>query len=138
VYYFPNAEHYFSINDIEAQWAQIFTPFADRLHNEDELDELLATHQSFWYITSNAGLSEPSWVFLQDKKGWEESAQPRTYSKPFAFRAFTVEKYTYTGADTNKNRGVLHVHITGIRPVGYMDIIGGLNSPGRWTELMKP
>jgi uncharacterized membrane protein len=101
LYYFPNAEHYFYINDTEAQWEQMFTPFADRLHNEDELDELLATRQSFWYITSNAGLSKPSWVFLQDKDGWEESFQPRTYSKPFAFRSFTVEKFIYIGRENN-------------------------------------
>ena len=101
VYYFPNADHYFYINDIEAQWEQMFTPFANRLHNEDDLDELLATHQSFWYITSNAGLSNPSWVFLQNKEGWEEAIQARIYSKPFAFRSFTVEKFTYADRENN-------------------------------------
>ena len=101
LYYLPNAEHYFYINDTGAQWEQIFTPFADQLHNEDDLDELLASHQSFWYITSNAGLSKPSWAFLQDKKGWEESGRPRTYSKPFAFRAFTVKKFTCAGREND-------------------------------------
>lgn len=101
LYYFPNAEHYFYVNHIEAQWEQMFTPFAERLHDEAELDELLAAHQSFWYITSSAGLSEPSWVFLQDKEGWEKSGQTRTYSKPFAFRAFTVTKFTHAGREND-------------------------------------
>ncbi len=102
LYYFPNANHYYYINDTEAQWEQVFAPFADRLHDEDELDELLAAHQSFWYITSNAGLSKPSWVFLQERNGWEGSVQPRTYSTPYAFRSFTVEQFIYTGEGTHK------------------------------------
>ncbi len=102
LYYFPDAEHYFYVNDIEAQWDQMFTPFADHLHTEAELDDLLAAHQSFWYITSSAGLSKPSSAFLRD--GWEESARPRTYSKTFAFRSFTIEKFTYTGSENDLQR----------------------------------
>ena len=120
LYYFPEAVHYHSVNDTESQWERIFIPFADHLQDEDNLDELLSAHQSFWYITSNAGFSKNVRTILKAKDGWEETIESKTYSDPFSLFAFTVSKYEYTGRESERQQGTLNVHITGLRPVGYI------------------
>ena len=120
LYYFPEAVHYYSNNSIEAQWGHVLEPFTPYLHDDEDREDLFSTHQSFWYITCNTGLSKNVSTILNDEKGWEESLEPRTYAEPFSFVAFTVSKFAYTGQENAQQRGMLNVHVTGLRPVGYL------------------
>jgi uncharacterized protein (DUF2141 family) len=124
LYYFPEAVFYYSNNSIEAQWEHVLKPFTPPLHVDEDLNDLIATHQPFWYITCNTGLSKNVSTILREEQGWEEALEPMTFSEPFSFVAFTVSKYVYTGRETTRQQGTLNVHITGLRPVGYL--IAGL------------
>ena len=120
LYYFPQAVHYYSNNSVEAQWDHVLTPFNAYLHYDEEREELFSTHQSFWYITCNTGLSKNVATILNNEPGWEEAIEPRTYAEPYAYVQFTVSKYTYTGREDTQPRGALTVHMTGLKPMGYL------------------
>jgi uncharacterized protein (DUF2141 family) len=117
LYYFPQAVHYYSNNSREARFAHVLKPFIPPLHYEEGLKDLLSTHQSFWYITCNTGLSKNTWTILKGEQGWETYLKPKTYSEPYSPVVFTVQKYIYTGQE-NVRRGTLTVHITGLKPRG--------------------
>jgi uncharacterized protein (DUF2141 family) len=123
LYYFPQAVHYYSNNSIEAQWQQVLEPLAPRLHNDQERDSLLSTHQSFWYISCNTGISKNIATILKGEKGWELSGQPVTFSEPYSKDNFTAAKYVYTGRETTLKEGTLNLHITDLKPAGNLLIL---------------
>jgi uncharacterized protein (DUF2141 family) len=118
MYYFPEAMHYYSNNTIESQWGDVLKAMIPPLHYEEGLKDLLSTHKSFWYITCNTGLSKNIWAILKDETGWEKSQEPITASSPYSFVAFAAQKYVYTGRVDTQPRGVINVHVTGLRPAG--------------------
>lgn len=123
VYYFPQATHYYSNNSIEKQWEQVLEPLAPRLHKDDERDQLLSTHKSFWYINCNTGSTKNIATILKGIKGWELSGEPKVFAEPFAKFNFTAAKYVYTGRDPDLKQGSLNLHLTGLNPPGNLLIL---------------
>jgi uncharacterized protein (DUF2141 family) len=101
----------------------VLKPFDPYLHNDEEREELFSAHPSFWYITCNTGLSKNVATILNNEPGWEEAIEPRTYAEPYAYVQFTVSKYTYTGREDTQPGGTLNVHVTGLRPEGYVSVV---------------
>ena len=123
MYYFPEAVHYYSNNTLESRWGYVLKPMIPPLHYEEGLKELLSTHKSFWYITCNTGLSKNIRAILKDETGWEKSQEPMMVSDPYSYVAFTAQSYIYTGREDTRPRGVLNVHVTGLRPVGNLIVL---------------
>jgi uncharacterized membrane protein/uncharacterized protein (DUF2141 family) len=119
-YYFPQAVHYYYNNSVEAQWGYVLKPMIPPLHYGEGLESLLSTRKSFWYFSCNTGLSKQVAEILQGEKGWEKSQEPITVAEPCSFVEFTAQKYTYTGRVDAQSRGTLTVHVTGLKPVGYL------------------
>ncbi len=119
-YYFPEAEHYYTNNTIEAQWGTVLKIMAPPLHNDEGLKELLATRKSFWYITCNTMINKNIWAILKDEPGWEKSQMPLHYSVSHSYVAFTAQKYIHTGRVDTQPRGVITVHVTGLKPIGHV------------------
>jgi len=120
LYYFPDADHYYSINDFDIQWGELHEIFAPYLLKAEDKDNILSTHQSFWYITRNSGTSKNVWTFLKGEEGWHETLEPRTYSTPYSHVQFSIAKYSYTGQPHSENQGTLKIHLTGLKPIGYV------------------
>jgi uncharacterized protein (DUF2141 family) len=120
MYYFPEAEHYYTNNTIEAQWGDVLKIMTPPLHNDEGLKELLATRKSFWYITCNTMINKNIWAILKDELGWEKSQMPLFYSVSHSYVAFTAQKYVYTGRVDTQPRGVITVHVTGLKPTGHV------------------
>ena len=70
-------------------------PLVPPLHYETDLPELLATHQTFWYITCNTGASLPVWEVLQWAPGWERSGPRVIVTEPYSPIMFTAQKYVH-------------------------------------------
>jgi hypothetical protein len=129
MYYFPEAAHYYSNNSIEAQWGAVLKPMIPPLHYEEGLKDLLATHKSFWYLTCNTGLSKKISAILQGEPGWETAQEPITVSEPYSYVQFTAQKYAFTGQVDTRPRGTLKVHLTGLKPIGYLMILLYIKDP---------
>jgi uncharacterized protein (DUF2141 family) len=97
---------------------QLKIPFAPDLHRDQDVNNLVAAHQPFWYVTSSNGLAKDIGTILYGVPGWEVSGGPRTFSEPFSPISVTVTKYVYTGHGTASASGTLHLHVTGLRPPG--------------------
>ncbi len=117
-YYFPQADHYYSNNFIEAQWGTVLKAMTPPIHYEEGLDKLLTTHKSFWYITCSTRVAKRIEAIVDVKQGWEKSGGPITVGVPTSYAWFTAQKYIYTGRVDPHPRGTLNVHITGLKPVG--------------------
>lgn len=128
-YYFPQATHYYSNNSIEKQWEQVLEPLAPHLHKDDEREQLLSTHKSFWYINCNTGSTKNIATILKGIKGWEASGEPRVFSEPFAKFNFTAAKYEFTGRNPDLKQGSLNLHLTGLKPSGNLLILMYSNPP---------
>lgn len=118
-YYLPQAIHYNTksiAGDLVEQ--QLKVPFSPELHRDEEVDTLLSTHPSFWYVTCSNGLAKSIGSILHGEPGWEVSGEPITFSGPFSQAGVTVAKYVYTGRGTEPTSGTLSLHITGLRPPG--------------------
>ena len=119
VYYLPQTAHYNTksiAGDLVEQ--QLKIPFAPNLHKDQDVDNLLSTHSSFWYVTCSNGLAKSIGAVLKGEEGWEVSGEPITFSGPFAQADVTVTKYVYTGVLAAPTFGKLNLHITGLRPPG--------------------
>lgn len=120
VYYLPQAVHY-NTKSIAGDRVeqQLKIPFSS-LHKDQDVDNLLATHQSqsFWYVTANNGLQKSIAMILYGQGGWEASGESRTFSEPFSSASVTVAKIVYTGRVAAPTSGKLNLHITGLRPPG--------------------
>lgn len=116
-YYFPEAEHYYSSNSSEEQWAHVLTPFIPPLHFKEGLKELLSARQSFWYISCSSGISKNIWTIIKGEKGWEADGESRRYSEAYSPVAFTAQKFFYSGRE-DLRRGTIEVRISGIKPMG--------------------
>jgi hypothetical protein len=123
LYYFPQATHFYSNNSIEKQWEQVLEPLAPHLHKDDERDQLLSAHKSFWYINCNTGSTKNIATILKGIKGWELSGEPKVFSEPYAKFNFTAAKYIYTGRDPDLKQGSLNLHLTGLNPPGNLLIL---------------
>ncbi len=123
LYYFPQATHYYSNNSVEKQWEQVLEPLATRLHKDNEREDLLSTHKSFWYINCNTGSTKNIATILKGIKGWELDGQARVFEEPYAKFNFTAAKYTYTGQEQDLKQGSLNLHFTGLRPSGNLLIL---------------
>jgi len=133
VYYLPQAVHYNTksiAGDLVEQ--QLKIPFSS-LHRDQDVDNLLATHQSqsFWYVTANNGLQKSIAMILHGEQGWEVSGEPRTFSEPFSSASVTVTKYDYSGRVAAPTYGKLNLHITGLRPSGNL-LIALFNDAGTY------
>ena len=136
LYYFPDADHYYSNNDFDIQWGQLHKIFDPYLFKAEDKDNILSTHQSFWYITNNSGKTKNVWTFLKGEEGWQETLEPRTYSVPYSHVQFSAAKYSYTGQPHSQNQGTLKIHLTGTQPIGY--ILVRLYDKGRLFPEGKP
>ena len=119
IYYLPQAVHYNTKSisgDLVEQ--QLKIPFAPDLRKDQDVDNLLSTHPSFWYVTCNNGLAKNIGAFLKGEEGWEVSGEPITFAGPYSQAGVTVTKYAYTGVAVKPTFGKLNLHITGIRPPG--------------------
>lgn len=119
VYYLPQAVHYNTksiTGDLVEQ--QLKAPFSPELYRDQDVDNLLSTHQSFWYVTCSNGLAKSIGVILHGEEGWEASGEPITFSGPYSQAGITVTKYVYTGVVAAPTFGRLNLHITGLRPAG--------------------
>lgn len=97
-YYLPQAVHYHQNNPYEGRYGDVLNPFVPPLHYETDLTELLAAHQSFWYITCNTGASLPLWEVLEDEPGWAqwEASGPRvTATERHSPIMFIAQKYVH-------------------------------------------
>jgi 4-amino-4-deoxy-L-arabinose transferase-like glycosyltransferase len=94
-YYWPKAVHYYQNNRYEAPWGDVLNPFVPPLHYEKDLPELLAAHQTFWYITCNTGASMPISAVLQGQPGWQPSGAPLRALERYSPIMFTAQKYVY-------------------------------------------
>jgi 4-amino-4-deoxy-L-arabinose transferase-like glycosyltransferase len=97
-YYLPQAVHYHQNNPYEGRYGDVLNPFVPPLHYEKDLPELLATHETFWYITCNTGASLPIFKVLQDVPGWERwrPSGPRvTVSERYSPIMFMAQKYVH-------------------------------------------
>jgi uncharacterized protein (DUF2141 family) len=141
MYYFPQAEHYYTSNSREARFEHVLKPFIPPLHFEEGLKELLSTRQSFWYIYCNTGLSKSVWSIIKGEPGWEAYLEPRTYAVPYSPVKFMAQKYIYTGQEDSQ-RGTLNVRITGLKPMGSLyAVLYDQQSPfwtGPLTETALP
>jgi uncharacterized protein (DUF2141 family) len=118
-YYLPQAVHYNAksiTGDLVEQ--QLKVPFSPELHKDEDVDILLSTHPTFWYVTCSNGLAKNIGAILHGEEGWEASGEPITFSGPFAQAGVTVTKYVYTGHVAAPTFGKLNLHITGLRPSG--------------------
>jgi hypothetical protein len=86
-YYWPQAVHYHQNNQYESEWGDVLNPLAPPLHYEEDLPELLATHDAFWYITCNSGASLSIFEVLKDESGWAQW-------KPSGARVTVLEDYS--------------------------------------------
>jgi uncharacterized protein (DUF2141 family) len=119
IYYLPQAVHYNTksiAGDLVEQ--QLKIPFAPDLHKDQDVDNLLSTHPSFWYVQCNNGLAKSIGAVLKGEEGWEASGEPITFSGPFSQAGVTVTKYVYTGVVVKPTFGKLNLHVTGLRPPG--------------------
>jgi uncharacterized protein (DUF2141 family) len=119
IYYLPQAVHYNTksiAGDLVEQ--QLKIPFSPDLRRDQDVDNLLSTHPSFWYMTCSNGLAKNIGVILKGEEGWEVSGEPVTFSGPFSQAGVTVTKYVYTGVVAAPSFGKLNLHITGLRPPG--------------------
>jgi len=59
VYYLPQAAHY-NVKSIAGDLVeqQLKIPFAPDLHKDQDIDNLLSTHPSLWYVTCSNGLTK--------------------------------------------------------------------------------
>ncbi len=117
LYYFPQAEIYYSDNPYEERWGQILNVLVPPLHYKTGLGELLATRKSFWNITCSIGLGRDMAEVLGDEPGWEEVDERKTYREPFSWCSYTVAKYAHSGKEGGA-KSTLKVHLTGIKPGG--------------------
>jgi 4-amino-4-deoxy-L-arabinose transferase-like glycosyltransferase len=89
-YYLPDAVHYHQNNPAESRWGSVLNPFVPPLYYEKDLTELLSTHKSLWYITSNSGGSMPFYTVVPGINNWVLSGAPVTMlvsKSPIFFRA---------------------------------------------------
>jgi uncharacterized protein (DUF2141 family) len=118
-YYLPQAVHYNTKSIAgDALEQQLKIPFAPDLHKDQDVDQLLATHQPFWYIACDIGLAKSIAMVLHGAQGWEVSGEPVTFSGPFSRYSATATKVVYTGRGAAPTSGKLNLHITGLRPPG--------------------
>ncbi len=96
-YYWPQADHYYQNNPIEAQWGDVLKPFVPPLHYEKDLPELLATHKTFWYITCNTGASMPIFQVLRGAPGWQAWGLPVRVIEPYSPIMFKAQKFVRVG-----------------------------------------
>jgi 4-amino-4-deoxy-L-arabinose transferase-like glycosyltransferase len=97
-YYWPQAVHYHENNPIEDQWGDVLNPFVPPLHYEKDLPELLATHQTLWYISCSTGASmHLDWV-LQFAPGWEPWGLPVRVIEPYSPVYFWAQKVVHVAA----------------------------------------
>jgi hypothetical protein len=96
-YYLSQAVHYHQNNPYEARWGDVLNPFVPPLHYEKDLPELLATHKTFWYITSNSGGSLPIWEVLpwQLASEWEPSGRRAVAVEQHSPIMFTAQEYIH-------------------------------------------
>jgi 4-amino-4-deoxy-L-arabinose transferase-like glycosyltransferase len=93
-YYWPQAVHYYQNNPYEARWGDVLNPFVPPLHYEKDLPELLATRETFWYITCNTGASLPLIDVLQEEAlRWEPSGPPVRALEHYPPIMFSARKY---------------------------------------------
>jgi uncharacterized protein (DUF2141 family) len=120
MYYFPQVQHYYCNNSIEAQWGSVLKPLSPPLHQEG-LGNLLSPGKSVWYISCNTGIARDMGEILSGVKGWKKSQPAITVAGPYVFVEFTAQKYSYTGCEYAPSRGTLTVHVTGLnKPAGYL------------------
>jgi hypothetical protein len=119
LYYLPEQEHYHTDNSHEARWGQILEVLVPPLHREAGLEELLSRHRSFWYLTCSIDLAKDVSDIVDDDAGFEPQGAPRTWPKlPYGAYGFTAQRYVQTGR--RLEGGTLEVHLTGLRPGGYL------------------
>ena len=94
-YYWPQAVHYYQNNPYEALWGDVLNPLVPPLHYETDLQKLLETHDTFWYITCNTGASLPIWQVLQGAQGWEMSGPRVIAIEDDSPIMFTAQKYIH-------------------------------------------
>jgi len=139
MYYLPEAAFYHTDNRWEARWGQVLEVLVPPLHREKGLGELLAARQSFWYLTCSIGLAKDISEIVDDDAGWEAQGAPRVWPKlPYGAYGFTAQRYVHTGKA--RPGGTLQVHLTGLRPGGYLfvslfDRAPLQARPARWKLL---
>jgi uncharacterized protein (DUF2141 family) len=119
VYYLPQASHYNTksiAGDLVEQ--QLKIPFSPDLHRDGDVDQLVSTHQAFWYVTCNNGLQKDIGMILHGEEGWEESGEAKVFWGSYMSASVTVRKVVYTGQVATPTFGKLNLHISGIRPPG--------------------
>ncbi len=117
-YYWPQAVHYYQNNPIEAQWSDVLKPFDPPLYYERDLQQLLTTHQTFWYITCNTDASMRIDEVLQGAQGWQMTGAPVRSLEPHSATMFMAQKYEYNANARSQPQAALIVHVTGLRPNG--------------------
>jgi 4-amino-4-deoxy-L-arabinose transferase-like glycosyltransferase len=123
VYYLPEAGNFNTKSSTgDALEQQLKIPFSPFLHRDQEVDNLVSSQQSFWYVTCNNGVAKDIRMILHGGRGWEVSREPKTFSEPFSINSVTVTKYIYTGRIVEPTYGTLNLHITGLRPPGNLII----------------
>jgi uncharacterized protein (DUF2141 family) len=118
-YYLPQAAHYntkSTSGDILEQRLKL--PFPPTLHLDQDVENLVSAHQSFWYITCSSAPMKTIGEILHGEAGWAVSGKAKTFSEPFSLTSVTVTKYVYTGVKKAPTFGKLNLHITGLRPSG--------------------
>jgi 4-amino-4-deoxy-L-arabinose transferase-like glycosyltransferase len=119
LYYLPEQVHYHTDNRWEARWGQVLEVLVPPLHREKGLKELLSAHRSFWYLTCSIGMAKDISEIVDDEEGWEPQGDPRVWRKlPYGAYGFTAQRYVYTGK--KPQGGTLEVHLTELRPGGYL------------------
>jgi hypothetical protein len=122
-HYFPQAEKYYSSNTYEASRDEILKVMVPPLHYNEGLKELLSVRKTFWVLSDSSPLCRNIYEILEDSPGWEPAGEPRTFSEPvpFSFVSFTITKFAYTGRrGPIAGQGKIRIHVTGIKPGGYM------------------
>jgi hypothetical protein len=94
-YYWPQAVHYYQNNKYESPWGYVLNPLVPPLHYENDLPELLKTHDTFWYITCSTGASLPYYEVLKGEKGWAPTGMPVRVMEPYAPVYFMAQKYVH-------------------------------------------
>ena len=94
-YYWPQAVHYHQNNPYEGRYGDVLNPLVPPLHYEKDLLELLATHKTLWYITSNTGASLPMGEAVQGALGWQMDGIPVRVVEPYSPIIFTAQKYVH-------------------------------------------
>lgn len=119
MYYLPEAVFYHADNSQEARWGQILEVLVPPLHREEGLKELLAQRRSFWYLTCSIGFAKDISEIVDYEEGWEPQGDPHVWPKlPYGAYGFTAQRYVHTGR--KPTGGTLEVHVTGLRPGGYL------------------